>query len=271
MNMKWLINLSRVAILTACAIWLVTRTPEVRAQIMNCYAYITENTEVCQGCCSGVVIGMDVTDGTTNGPGIQTLDYPPVNCGSCTSTCPGGTSCSVCGEQSYTQAVVNSDCCLPSGYPCNQGTCCSGLICLSSNTCGACRTTGQTCGTNSDCCGGNCSGGTCSKCPVGCTPVGNTCSCCPIVLDTTGQGFKLTGVADGVYFRWESDGPRYAMSWTDPAGGNGWLVLPNADGEVRDATNMFRSRHSLVPPPQTASWRSRSTICRARAEITTGG
>jgi hypothetical protein len=39
MNMKWLINLSRVAVLTACAIWLMTRTPGVHAQIMNCYTY----------------------------------------------------------------------------------------------------------------------------------------------------------------------------------------------------------------------------------------
>jgi hypothetical protein len=80
--------------------------------------------------------------------------------------------------------------------------------------------------------------------------MGNQCYCCPIVLDTTGQGFKLTDVAHGVYFRWESDGPRYAMSWTDAAGGNGWLVLPNANGEVRDATNMFSS---VTPQPRSAN------------------
>jgi hypothetical protein len=32
MNMKWLISLSRVAILAACAIWLMTRTPGIRAK-----------------------------------------------------------------------------------------------------------------------------------------------------------------------------------------------------------------------------------------------
>jgi hypothetical protein len=190
MNMKWLINLSRVAILTACAIWLMTRTPEVRAQIMNCYTYNTENTEVCQGCCSAVVEGTNVIV-TPDGPGIQVPITVPINCGSCTSTCAGGAGCSVCGAQSYTQAVVDSDCCLPSGFPCNQGTCCNGLICLSRVTCGTCRTTGQTCGVNSDCCSGNCSGGKCLKCPVGCTQVGNSCSCCPIILDTTGRASNL--------------------------------------------------------------------------------
>ena len=249
MNMKWLINLSRVAILTACAIWLMTRTPGVRAQIMNCYTYETQNTEVCQGCCSAYINGTNVIQ-FQNGPGYQVPNTVDINCGSCTNTCNGGTSCGVCGASSYLQAVPSSDCCILSGDPCNQGTCCSGLICLSSNTCGSCLTENQACGADSDCCSGNCSGGKCSKCPVGCTEVQNQCSRCPIVLDTTGQGFKLTDLAHGVYFRWESDGPRYAMSWTDPAGGNGWLVLPNANGEVRDATNMFTS---VTPQPRSAT------------------
>lgn len=81
-------------------------------------------------------------------------------------------------------------------------------------------------------------------------PVGNGCSCCPIVLDTTGQGFKLTDIAHGVYFRWDPDGPRYAMSWTDPAGKNGWLVLPDKNGEVHDSTNLFGS---FTPQPKTAN------------------
>ena len=251
MNMKWLINLSRVAVLTACAIWLMTRTPGVHAQIMNCYTYNTENgVQLCNSCCTSQPLGDNWTDGTISGAGIQVLSPQNANCGSCTLSCPGGTTCSSCGWTSWIQAVASSECCLPSGYPCNQGTCCGTLICLSSNTCGTCRSQGASCGADSDCCSGNCTDSKCSKCPVGCTPVGNQCSCCPIVLDTTGQGFKLTDVAHGVYFRWESDGPGYAMSWTDPAGGNGWLVLPNANGEVRDATNMFTS---VTPQPRSSN------------------
>ena len=248
MNTKWLISLSRVAVLTACAIWFMTQTPGVRA--MGCATYNTQNNEeLCPGCCSSFATGNDWTDGTTNGPGIQNLVTQYANCGSCTSTCQGGTNCGFCGTQGWYQAVNDPSCCLPSGFACNQGTCCSGLVCLSSGSCGACVDQGQACGADSDCCSGNCLSGLCSKCPVGCTPVGNTCSCCPIVLDTTGQGFKLTDVAHGAYFRWQSDGPRYAMSWTDPSGGNGWLVLPNANGQVVDATNMFTS---VTPQPHSA-------------------
>jgi hypothetical protein len=89
----------------------------------------------------------------------------------------------------------------------------------------------------------------CPKCPSGCDPAGDgACSCCPIVLDTSGRGFRLTDVEHGVYFRWKSGGPKFAMSWTDPAGGNGWLVLPSEDGQVHDATNMFSA---ISPQPKT--------------------
>lgn len=70
-----------------------------------------------------------------------------------------------------------------------------------------------------------------------------------MVLDATGRGFKLTDVAHGVYFRWQPDGPKYAMSWTDPSGGNGWLALPDSNGEIHDATNLFSS---ITPQPKSA-------------------
>src|ERR1039458_8570213 len=74
MNMKWLINLSRVAVLTACAIWLMTRTPGVHAQIMNCYTYNTENgVQLCNSCCTSQPLGDNWTDGTISGAGIQVL------------------------------------------------------------------------------------------------------------------------------------------------------------------------------------------------------
>src|ERR1039458_9994379 len=124
MNMKWLINLSRVAVLTACAIWLMTRTPGVHAQIMNCYTYNTENgVQLCNSCCTSQPLGDNWTDGTISGAGIQVLSPQNANCGSCTLSCPGGTTCSSCGWTSWIQAVASSECCLPSGYPCNQGTC----------------------------------------------------------------------------------------------------------------------------------------------------
>ena len=85
-------------------------------------------------------------------------------------------------------------------------------------------------------------------CPVGCVNVDGHCSCCPIVLDSTGRGFRMTDLAHGVFFRWNATGPRYAMSWTDPMSGNGWLVLPDRGGKVTDATNLFSA---VTPQPKS--------------------
>lgn len=248
--MRPLITLLRIAILAACAIWLMTRTASVHAQLMNCNKFPTENdTPVCNSCCTNDPLVMNWTDGTAEGAGIQVLSTQYANCGPPRNSCPGGTNYTGCGQEPWLQAVDSAGCCLPSGYPCNRGTCCHGLICLSNNTCATCINAGQKCGTDSDCCSGNCDNGYCSRCPIGCDPEPHGCSCCPIVLDTTGHGFRLTDVAHGVYFRWEPDGPKYAMSWTDPTGGNGWLVLPDKNGEVHDSTNLFTK---LTPQPKTA-------------------
>jgi hypothetical protein len=51
----------------------------------------------------------------------------------------------------------------------------------------------------------------------------------------------MTDIAHGVYFRVQPNGPKYAMAWTDPAGHNGWLVLPDKNGEV------LTSRTSSAP------------------------
>jgi len=69
-----------------------------------------------------------------------------------------------------------------------------------------------------------------------------------LVFDTAGHGFQLTDIAHGVYFRVEPNGPKYAMAWTDPAGGNGWLVLPDSEGKVPDFTHLFST---VSPQPQS--------------------
>lgn len=245
--MRGLNSVLRVVIFTACALWFM-RTSAVHAQFggdICVKQFATENGTPSFDCCpkqpQAQAIIIDCEDCTQ---GLYTADQEYANCGG--GTCNGG-DCST--STPYFVAAMDANCCLPSGTPCNQGTCCQGLICLSNNTCGRCVGTGQTCGNDYDCCSQNCTGGKCSKCPPGCIQNGNECSCCPIVLDTTGHGFRLTDIAHGVYFRWEPDGPKYAMSWTDPAGGNGWLTLPDKNGGVHDATNLFSS---ATPQPKTA-------------------
>lgn len=89
--MKPLINLLRVTVLAACAVWLMTRMPSVHAQLMNCEEYNTENdVDICPDCCTGHPILNSWTDGTSVGAGIQVLDTQYANCGSPQNSCPAG-------------------------------------------------------------------------------------------------------------------------------------------------------------------------------------
>lgn len=72
----------------------------------------------------------------------------------------------------------------------------------------------------------------------------------PIIIDTRGQGFHLTNVNNGVVFTFFPDSPPVHLSWTDPAYANGFLALPNADGVVANATQLFGN---LTPQPQSAT------------------
>jgi len=89
--MRPLIHLSRIAVLTACAMWLLTRTPTVHAGLMNCDKFNTQNgVEVCNSCCSSSPSVDNWTDGTSEGAGTQVLQTEYANCGSARSSCPGG-------------------------------------------------------------------------------------------------------------------------------------------------------------------------------------
>lgn len=75
----------------------------------------------------------------------------------------------------------------------------------------------------------------CAK-PVSCPPsclkeCDGSCKCTPLALDF-GHGWHFTSIADGVRFRVNPGEVDHAMAWTDPAFGNGFLVLPNQQGEV---------------------------------------
>ena len=274
--MKHLKNLSRIAVFATSIIWLMTRASVVYAQLQECYTYNAEEGNPCDTCCNGGSDEQGVSDGTITGPGIQILSSMFENCGS-SASCPGPNPNGYCGTQSWLQAVDDPvDCCLPSGSPCNQGTCCNGLMCLSNNTCGTCIGGGGACGANSDCCSSVCCNGTCTNnicsCPdtalcddyttfatdycmypQGGCPTGYYASnyCCyngtPIVIDAFKEGFHLTSEIAGVNFHIHRNGPLYRVSWTDPQWHNGWLALDrNGNGTIDDFTELFGN---LTPQP----------------------
>ena len=252
--MKPLIHLLRVTVLFACAMWFLTRTPSVHA--MNCDKFNATTEFICNSCCSSSPPEPMWTDGYSEGPGIQVLSPMYANCGSPTTSCPTGTQYTGCtaGNNPWYQAVTDSACCSPSGLACNAGACCSPFICLSGNTCGYCRSAGQSCGSPSDCCNGNCSSGTCATacpqtvpggcpcgssgrpidtcsypnnngCPGGYAPSGGECRCSgsPVLISlirdahSNAAAFPLTSLSNGVHFAITTDpSSLYPISWTTP-------------------------------------------------------
>lgn len=121
--MRPLTNLLRVAVLTACAMWLMTRTSKVHAQ-SDCQKFDTSTEFICSSCCTSNPADRDWTDGYSNGAGIQSLVQMYANCGNPTNSCPGGgTQSSICNpnQNPWFQAQTDSNCCSPSGFACNQG------------------------------------------------------------------------------------------------------------------------------------------------------
>ncbi len=180
--MKSLSSLLRVVVFAACTFWLI-RAPSVHAQGECIKQFYTENGSPCFSCCASTPQVQDLSDGTEvdPSPGFVSLMPGSADCGSGASTCPpsGGP----CGSTQYFQAVQDSSCCSPSGSPCDLGRCCSGLMCLSDNTCGTCIGDGGTCGADSDCCSGTCLG----SCVEACLPDYSECfddyDCCSGVCD----------------------------------------------------------------------------------------
>lgn len=179
--MKSVSKLLAVAIFAACTWWCVRSVPAVHAQIMSCNEYDTQDENPCDPCCLGGATEPNVTNGFVNGDGIESLSTQSLDCG-LSGSCQGPNPNGYCGQTEYLQANNDADCCLPSGYPCNQGYCCGGLVCLSNNTCGLCNQDGDSCASEADCCSGFCNAetGTCGT--GGCGLTDDYCSvdsdCC---------------------------------------------------------------------------------------------
>jgi hypothetical protein len=73
------------------------------------------------------------------------------------------------------------------------------------------------------------------------------CDCVPlspILIDTHGDGYDLTGADDGVTFDLDANGrPIEKIAWTEPESDDAWLVLDrNGNGRIDSGAELFGSR-----------------------------
>jgi hypothetical protein len=78
-----------------------------------------------------------------------------------------------------------------------------------------------------------------------------TCSTSsPIIVDTTGKGFRLTSAEDGVMFDIAGDGHPIKMAWTAADSGDAFLALDrNHNGKIDDGKELFGNFTVQAPCP----------------------
>lgn len=100
-----------------------------------------------------------------------------------------------------------------------------------------------------------------SDCPEGYEFMPAQCNCktlSPILIDTLGDGFRLTSAEDGVEFDLDDNGnPTERVAWTEPDSDDGWLVLDrNDNGQIDSGAELFGSKtpaYADAIDPRTAN------------------
>jgi hypothetical protein len=70
----------------------------------------------------------------------------------------------------------------------------------------------------------------------------------PIIIDTSGKGYHLTSVEDGVLFDLDGDGQSERVSWTRRDAENAFLAFDrNGNGTIDDGTELFGSYTPAYP------------------------
>lgn len=191
-------------------------------------------TRLCDGSCP------DDCDDSANCSGGQ---YPCVNgcCQNCSSL--EGQECAddPCGACAWYDCDGNCD---DSGCDPDCGGGNGGCSPMTGDGCGNCGTIdcdGTTC---YDPCGGG--DDPCENCyyPYSCVFYSNEPFCIdfidPILIDLSGDGFRMTDTKGGVSFDFFGGGQPLLTSWTAAGASNGWLALDrNHDGRINNGQELF--------------------------------